>query len=155
MNTAPSNAPKPTVVQSATAKPPPHRLGFCLLLALFSAALFAGCGAAPESFEDETGEDVATETAELRTADDLGDLLVEEIAMEGGDPTVQESPLDDAQQNSNRAQCQEVCARKFSWDAPKALAACEAFCACVYPPGRQVTVGEWGSCASNFIATAK
>ena len=75
--------------------------------------------------------------------------------MEGGDPTVQESPLDDDEHNNNREQCQKSCALKYSWDAPKARAACEAFCACAYPPGRQVTVRELWSCASNFIATAK
>ena len=151
MNTDLAQAPTPTVVQSAPAKPPPHRLGFCLSFSLFSVALFAGCGAAPESFEDEAGEDVATETAELRTADDLEDLPLEEIAMDGGDPMVQEQRTKEEQDN-DRAACKSSCFGHF-WDLHNTRMACDAYCDCVFPPGTDL--GNWGSCAGRFLAAVK
>ena len=120
---------KPSVLASATRKPTPQSVRTHLWFALLSAALFGGCGAAPESFEDEGGrEDVATATDELQRGDDLSNLAEEEIAMEPAGPMVERV---DQENWSNYTLCTANCSKQFEFDIGK-LDACYGFCQCVY-----------------------
>ena len=119
---------KRTVLASATQKPPLQSVRIGLWFALLPAALFGGCGAAPESFEDEGGEDVATATDELQRVDDLSNLTEDEVAMKPADPMLERV---DQENWADYTVCTRNCADKFPIGSGE-NEACNGFCQCVY-----------------------
>jgi len=133
MNT--EHPPKFPVVSSATPKPRSNRLRRYLLLSVPAGVFFVGCGAAPESFEGDAGEPVATETNALITADDLGELPDDQVALDESEPTLERKPKDDGEYE----RCNLSCSQEFD-DYAEQLA-CNDYCFCVYR-----TTSHWISC---------
>lgn len=128
MSTEASSTRNPSVLASATRKPTARSVRTPLWFAFLSAALFGACGAAPESFEDEGGEDVASATDELRRVDDLSNLGEEEIAMEPAEPMVERM---DSKHALAYTACTDNCSELFEYGSER-HAACVGFCQCVY-----------------------